>query len=377
MVEVAEQGRRTRPSANLGSFPWARERTPWPCCEATSGCTTNRPLACLAHGTVLDVEVDGPVSDLDEPDRVLFERAMRDLNKNKFTVSRLTLQTLINTYQDSEYLERAKYALAESFYRENSSSALTQAEGAFKDFITFFPASELADDAQLKVAMTHFLQREKADRDNTQAQLAELEFRSMIETYPDSDLLNEAKQKLRDIQEVLADGVDKIGHFYYLHRNYAAAIDRYKEILTKYPDYSRLPETLYSLAESLRNSDNQPEASIYYSRIVSEYPLAERVKDAKTRLTSMNMPVPEPNPVALARAQQAPREDRSILGKMFGMFSRRPPGSNETGAASLPDETTEQEKPGNGNGNGESGTFTIDPKVVQPAKQPEAGKKPR
>lgn len=320
-----------------------------------------------------DVPVDGPISDLDEPDRVLFERAMRDLNKNKFTVSRLTLQTLINTYQDSEYLERAKYALAESFYREHSSSALTQAEAGFKDFVTFFPTSELADDAQLKVAMTHFLQREKSDRDNTQALLAELEFRSMIETYPDSDLLNEAKEKLRDIQEVLADGADKIGHFYELHRNYAAAIDRYKEILKKYPDYSKLDATLYSLAESLRQSDNQPEASIYYARIVSEHPLSERVKDAKQRLTAMSMPVPEPNPVALARAQQAPREERSILGKMFGMFGRRPPGSNDTGASSLPEET-EPEKSGNGSSG--TGAFSIDPKVVQPGKQPEPAKKP-
>ena len=58
-----------------------------------------------------------PGSDLDEPDRGLFERAMRDLNKNRFTVARLTLQTLVNTYPDSEYLPQAKYALAESLYK--------------------------------------------------------------------------------------------------------------------------------------------------------------------------------------------------------------------------------------------------------------------
>jgi outer membrane protein assembly factor BamD len=332
-------------------------------------------------------EIDAPISDLDEPDRVLYERAIRDLDKNKFTVARLTLQTLINTYQDSEYLERAKYALAESFYRENSSSALTQAEGQFKDFITFFPVSELADDAQLKVAMTHFLQREKSDRDNTHALLAEAEFKFMIQTYPDSNLLDEAKERLRNIQEVLADGVYKIGNFYHLRRSYPAAIDRYKEIVMRYPDYSGVPDALYNLADSLQKSDNPAEAGIYFTRIVSEYPLSERVTDAKDRLVALNMPVPDPNPVALARAQQTSREDRSILGKMFGMFSRRPPGSSETGAASSPDqpgEPVEREGesngisgavgPGTGNGantNG-NGTFTVDPKVVVPT-----GQKPR
>src|ERR1051325_9642044 len=125
------------------------------------------------------VASNAPASNIYEPDRVLFERAMKDLNKNKFTVGRLALQTLINTYPDSEFLPQAKYAMAESFYKESSSSSLNQAENEFKDYITFFPASPLADDAQMKVAMTHIRRIEKADRDNTQAKLAEIELRSM------------------------------------------------------------------------------------------------------------------------------------------------------------------------------------------------------
>src|SRR5205814_1606817 len=112
------------------------------------------------------VAVQAPASKLDEPDRALFERAMHDLDKNRFTVSRLTLQTLINTYPDSEFLPQAKYAMAESFYRENSSASLNQAEDGFKDYITFFPTSDLADDAQMKIAMTHVRRLEKSDRDS-------------------------------------------------------------------------------------------------------------------------------------------------------------------------------------------------------------------
>src|SRR2546422_5053290 len=204
------------------------------------------------------VASEAPGTDLNEPDRVLYNRAMRDLEKNKFTVARLSLQTLINTYPDSEFLPQAKYALAESFYRESSSSAMNQAEAEFKDYITFFPTSDLADDAQLKVAMTHVRRMEKSDRDRTQALLAEAEFKTMVETYPDSPLLDEAKTKLRGIQEVLAEGVDRIGNFYYLRKSYPAAIGRFKEIMTKYPDYSKMPDALYYLAESLRHSNNEP-----------------------------------------------------------------------------------------------------------------------
>ena len=321
------------------------------------------------------VATNAPASNLEEPDRVLFERAMHDLEKNKFIVSRLSLQTLINTYPDSEFLPQAKYALAESFYRESSNSSMNQAEAEFKDYITFFPTSPLADDAQLKIALSHVRRMEKPDRDRTQAILAESELKAMIENYPDSPLLDEAKEKLRAVQEVLAQGVDRIADFYYLRKSYPAAIARYKEIMTKYPDYSKMPDSLYYLAESLRHSNNEPEAAIYYARIVTDHPLSDRVEEAKHRLTAMNMPIPEANPVALARAQAAPREERSIIGKMFGLVRHRPPVSTETGAASSAAEAEENTAPtsvrGGTAGSGDTtGDFTIDPKVVQPGKPP-------
>src|SRR5437773_5687132 len=299
---------------------------------------------------------------------------MHDLEKNKFIVSRLSLQTLINTYPDSEFLPQAKYALAESFYRESSNSSMDQAEADFKDDITFCPTSPVADDAQLKIALSHVRRMEKPDRVRTQAILAESELKAMIENYPDSPLLDEAKEKLRAVQEVLAQGVDRIADFYYLRKSYPAAIARYKEIMAKYPDYSKMPDSLYYLAESLRHSNNEPEAAIYYARIVTDHPLSDRVEEAKHRLTAMNMPIPEANPVALARAQAAPRDERSIIGKMFGLVRHRPPVSTDTAAASSAAEEEENTAPtsvrGGTSGSGDTGDFNIDSKVVQPGKPP-------
>jgi outer membrane protein assembly factor BamD len=331
-----------------------------------------------------NVSTNPPASNLDEPDRALFERAMRDLNKNKFTVGRLALQTLINTYPDSEYLPQAKYAMAESYFKENSSSSLSQAENEFKDYITFFPTSDLAGDAQLKIAMTHIRRIEKHDRDSTQAKLAEIELKSMIETYPDSKLLDEAKQDLRAVQEVLADGVNGVGNFYMLHRNYAAAISRYKEVMTKYPDYSKMPDALFNLAEALRHAENE-ESAIYYARIITEHPLSDRVADAKQHLTALNRPIPEPNPVALARAQQTPREERGLFGKITGVFRSRPPVPTETTAATSAEDAssdgdsaapapvrggTSGTTGGSSGGNGNNGTFSLDPKVIEKTEPP-------
>lgn len=283
-----------------------------------------------------NVEVNVP-NDLHEPDRVLYEQAIKDLGKSRYNIARLTLQTLINTYPDSEFLPEAKYALAESFYREGTTSNLNQAELEFKDFITFFPTSERADDAQLMIAMTHVRQMQKPDRDPSQAELAESELRNTIENYPDSPLLDEAKQKLRAVQEVLAEGEFKIGNQYFIRKAYGASISRYREVVDKYPDYSKIPEVLFFLAESLRHADN-PESAIYYAKILTDYPFSDRTAEAKTHLTELNKPIPEPNPAALARGeQQAAKEKKGLLGSMFGGLARRPDIPLETGASSVRD----------------------------------------
>jgi len=62
-----------------------------------------------------------------EPDKVLYERAQNDIKHSRYDVARLTLQTLINTYPDSEYLAKAKLEVADSYYKEGGTSAMTQA----------------------------------------------------------------------------------------------------------------------------------------------------------------------------------------------------------------------------------------------------------
>jgi outer membrane protein assembly factor BamD len=279
-----------------------------------------------------------------DPDRVLFETALKDLKKGRYTVARLTLNTLISTYPDSEFMPEAKYAMAESFYREGTTSNLNQAETEFKDFITFFPLNDRADDAQLMIAMTHVRQREKADRDPTQALLAQSELNRMIEAYPDSPLLDEAKSLLREVQEILAEGVFKIGNHYLIRKSYSAAVSRYHEVLDKYPDYSATPDVLFNLAEALRDADN-PESAIYYTKIVTDYPFSTRVVGAKAQLTAMNKPIPDPNPAAIARGKPT-KDEKGMVGKVFGSFGRRPGITTETNASSvIPKDDKKEEKP--------------------------------
>jgi outer membrane protein assembly factor BamD len=236
-----------------------------------------------------------------QPDKVLFDRAMDAMKHNHFDVARMTLQTLINTYPDSEYVARAKLAVADSWYAEGGTTALQQAEIQYKDFRTFFPNMPEAAEAQLKVANIHYQEMEKPDRDYTHAMRAEEEYRALITEYPDSKLVPQAKQRLREVQEVLADREFGIGRFYYLRMAYPAAIARLKTLVDRYPLYSGADEALYLLGQSYEGEINAvrknarlnevaktrmieeltKDAAEAYARIIKRYPAMDRAVDAK------------------------------------------------------------------------------------------------
>src|ERR1700732_4262806 len=182
-------------------------------------------------------KVNNPLSNVGskQPDKVLFDRAMDAMKHNRFDVARITLQTLINTYPDSEFIARAKLAVADSWYAEGDGTSLNQAEIEYKDFITFFPNMPEAAEAQLKIANIHYQEMEKPDRDYTHAVRAEEEYRSLIQQFPDSKLVPEAKQRLREVQEVIAEREFRVGRFYYLRQSYPAAIARLRSLGDKDP----------------------------------------------------------------------------------------------------------------------------------------------
>ncbi len=185
-----------------------------------------------------------------QPDKVLFDKAMDAMKHNRFDVARMTLQTLINTYPDSEFIARAKLAVGDSWYAEGGTASLAQAEQEYRDFETFFPNMPEAAEAQLKIANIQYQQMEKSDRDYTHAKRAEDEYRNLIMQYPDNPkLVTEGKKRLLEVQEVLADREFGIGKFYYYRLSYPASIARLQSLVDKYPLYSKADEALFLLGQ--------------------------------------------------------------------------------------------------------------------------------
>jgi len=300
-----------------------------------------------------------------QPDKILFDKAMDAMRHNRFDVARLTLQTLINTYPESEFIARAKLAECDSWYAEGGTAALAQSEQCYGDFEIFFPNMAEAAEAQLKIANIHYQQMEKADRDFTHAKRAEDEYRKMILQYPDSKLVPEAKLRLLEVQEVLGEREFEIGRFYYLRQSYIASEARLQTLINDYPLYSRADEALFLLGQNyegqiervrktptcdghglprgcIREADKakmEPylqgftkRAADAYARILTRYPLMDRSDDAAKRLEALHQPVPRPTKgdVARNKAEIDSRIEATAAQRLIGFIKRGPDVANAT-----------------------------------------------
>src|SRR5579859_7185899 len=119
---------------------------------------------------------ENPITkDTQQPDKVLFDKSIKDIEHGRYEVARLTLNTLINTYDTSEFLAKAKLAIADSWYREAGPHGMAQAEAEYKDFILFYPTMEEAAESQERICEIHYRGMQKADRDPNDALRAEQE----------------------------------------------------------------------------------------------------------------------------------------------------------------------------------------------------------
>src|SRR5439155_422533 len=133
--------------------------------------------------------------DTQQPDKVLYDTAIDDVEHGRYERARLTLQTMMNTYDTSEYLAKAKLALADSWYREGGAHGFAQAEAEYKDFILFYPTMEEAADALALLADSY---HRLGDRFEPQEAA---QYTRIVKDYPLSAHADDAKAKLQKMNQ--------------------------------------------------------------------------------------------------------------------------------------------------------------------------------
>lgn len=260
-------------------------------------------------------------------DRVLFAEATKFVRKGNYEVGRLLYQTIVTTYPDSPFLAMSKLAIADSFYLEGGTSSLIQAAAAYQDWLTFFPTHYLSDRVLLKVAESQMRQVLRPGNDPSAARRAEQRLKAHLQQYPKSTLRPIVESRLSDVQENLGEYTRLIADFYYdkaINQQKAGlkgAQNRYREVLEKYPNYSRNDIVLFRVGYTYMQEEETDEAAKYFQRVVRRYPWSEFRDKAIEQLKIIGAEVPETDPDAV---NSQPPEKRgmmtNVLQEMFGVM---------------------------------------------------------
>jgi outer membrane protein assembly factor BamD len=206
-----------------------------------------------------------------EGDKYLMDRATELVGKKKWFQAREYYRQLVDNYPQSNYRPDAKLGLGDTYLGEKSAESLVLAQNEYREFLTFYPTNPRADYAQYKLGMCHFQQMLAPDRDQTETREAVAELALFVQRYPNSALLEEGRQKLREAQNRLSESEYKVGYFYWRNKWYPGAIERFRALLKTDPAYPKRDAVYYHLGDALVKMGRRAEAVPYFDRLVKEF----------------------------------------------------------------------------------------------------------
>ena len=233
-----------------------------------------------------------PVGTL-EPDKFLWERGTEELNKKHWLTSREYYRQLMDSYPQSQYRADAKLGLADSYLGEHSAESTVLAINEFREFLSYYPTHRRAYYAQYKLGMCHFYQMHGPDRDQSETLEAIAELTTFVTRYgvvnpndPDAEaraqVVADGKAKLREARDRLSDADYRVGYFYLKTQKFPpAAIDRFKDILQKDPEYSRRDAVYFYMAQAYVTLKRTKEALPLLDRLIEEFETSEYLEEAK------------------------------------------------------------------------------------------------
>jgi outer membrane protein assembly factor BamD len=197
---------------------------------------------------------------------------------------RLYLRQVIESFPKGFYAQRAKLAIADSYFDRGDEGNMILAAAEYREFISLFPYSPSAPYAQLRIAMTFYTKILKPGRDQTKAIQALAEFKRVVSAYPTSDEAAQAEQRIKDCEDRLAEHSLGIAAHYNRVWAFPAAVSRLNEILQDYPSFSKMDEVFFYLGDSYMRWGKTDQCKAYFIKVVSDYPKSKFLKKAQESL---------------------------------------------------------------------------------------------
>ena len=178
------------------------------------------------------------------------------------------------------YSDWARKSLLMSSYAAYEAGDYDTAIGSATRYVTLHPGSPDAAYAQYLIAASHYDQIPDISRDQGRTEKAMAALEEVVRKYPTSEYATSAKKKLEGARDQLAGKEMSIGRYYMDKRDYTAAINRFKTVVTQYQTTRHVEEALMRLTEGYMAIGIVGEAQTAAAVLGHNFPDSKWYKDA-------------------------------------------------------------------------------------------------
>mgnify|MGYP001035143436 FL=1 len=183
----------------------------------------------------------------DTPADKLYSEGLAKMEDRDYEAATKSFEQLDKQYAYSDWSRKALLMTAYSNYEGQK---YDDAISASKRYLQRHPASKDAAYAQYLMAMSQYKQIPDVTRDQERSERALQALQELVQRYPTSEYAADAKAKIQITRDQLAGKEMEVGRFYLEKRNFPAAINRFRNVVSQYQTTRHAEEALERLTEA-------------------------------------------------------------------------------------------------------------------------------
>ncbi len=191
----------------------------------------------------------------------LAEEGLKEFDEGNYYLAIDAFKKIKDWYPFSNKAILAELKIADSFYFQK---LYPQAIAAYSEFANLHPRNESSPYVLFQIGQCYFDQMPTTDRDQTAAQLAYNSYNRLIRQFPETTYLHTAQANMKKCLQNLAWHELSVAEFYLKNKQYKAALKRFKDLLNEFPDVGVQHRALQHIAlceQLLSQPPDSPEDS--------------------------------------------------------------------------------------------------------------------
>ena len=217
----------------------------------------------------------------DPPAGVLYQKGVTEMEKRDYDISAKTFSKLEKAYPYSQYQRKA---LIMTTYSQYSNKSYDDAIGSAKRYLGLYPNSPDSDYITYLEGMSYYDQIPDVNHDLARADKAIEVFNDVVKKYPASEYATDARYKIGVAKDQLAGKEMEVGRYYLFRHEYTAAVNRFRNVLSKYQTTPQTEEALERLTEAYMALGLPQEAQTAAAVLGHNYPNSTWYKQAYSLL---------------------------------------------------------------------------------------------